>query len=208
MNQNDRTTGKHSSPLCGCGWIDPAERTTAQQRVIDLCEVLRQTELADGALRSRILCGVRSLSSWITGNTEITANMAIQLPCSRPPERGTVWSPFRIGAVKSCRGQAHDTEGVGIVDVQAVEMAAEWHRKKCRFKKQGAEDRSPLRPGDLGAQVDTRVRHTICPLRIGFVVFSYTYSPRRASSASSASWSNTRTSAGLLVVFGRGRARP
>jgi len=32
-------------------WIDLAERTTAQQRVIDLCEVLRQTELADGALR-------------------------------------------------------------------------------------------------------------------------------------------------------------
>jgi hypothetical protein len=73
----------------------------------------------------------------MTGNTEITANMAIQLPCSRPPERGTLWSPLRIGAVKSCRGQAHDTEGVGIVDVQAVEMAAEWHRKKYRFKKTG-----------------------------------------------------------------------
>lgn len=26
---------------------------------------------------------------------------------------------------------------------QAVEMAAEWHRKKCRFQKRGAEDVVP-----------------------------------------------------------------
>jgi len=41
---------------------------------------------------------------------------------------------LRVGVVKSCRVQAHDTEGIGIVDVQAVEMAAEWHRKSADSK--------------------------------------------------------------------------
>ena len=75
-------------------------------------------------------------------------------------------------------------------------------RKKCRIKK-GRAPRTVVHCalGDLGAQAGTRVRRVICPLRIPFAVSGHTYSPRRASSASSASWSNTRTSSGLFSGF-------
>jgi len=50
-------------------------------------------------------------------------------------------------------------------------MAAEWHRKKYRFKKTWAPwTVVHRRPGNPGVQVGTRGRHIICPLRIAFVV--------------------------------------
>ncbi len=54
--------------------------------------------------------------------------------------------------MKSCLVQAHDTEGVGIVDVQAVEMAAEWHRKSADSKNKAPRTvvHRAWKPGSLG----------------------------------------------------------
>ena len=117
------------------------------------------------------------------------------------PERGTLRSLLRVGAVKSCRVQAHDTEGVGIVDAQAVEMAAEWHRKSADSKNKAPRTvvRRALETWEL--RLVLAFGTSSGPLRIAFVVSGHTYSWRRASSASSASWSNTLTSSGLLGGF-------
>ena len=60
---------------------------------------------------------------------------------------------------------------------------------KCPFKKQGAEDRRPLRPGDLGVQVTLTVGGARYPLLL----------PVGAIPA---------PVPGYSVAFGRGRARP
>ena len=68
--------------------------------------------------------GAPHLSARGTSTLLNNALLSAHFRVADQPERGTLWSPLRNRAVKSCRGQAHDTEGVGIVDVQAVEMAA------------------------------------------------------------------------------------
>ena len=65
-------------------WIDLAERTTAQQRVIDLCEVLRQTELADGALRkSNLMWGSKPFLLDYGQTAPYSRQCGLLQPCSR-----------------------------------------------------------------------------------------------------------------------------
>jgi len=77
----------------------------------------------------------------------------------------------------------------------------EWHRKSADSKNGAPRTVVPCALETWEFRLGLAFGRVMCRLRLPFAIFGDIYAWRRALSASSASWSNTRTSSGLFNGF-------